>query len=65
MNTGPITPDRVAEMIRAGLPGATVQVESDDNTHFGARIVATRGEEPLASGVEAARTRGRSVKPLH
>ena len=50
MNTGPITPGRVAEMIRAGLPGATVQVESDDNTHFGARVVATQfaGLRPIA-----------------
>jgi acid stress-induced BolA-like protein IbaG/YrbA len=50
MNTGPITPDRIAEMIRAGLPGATVQVESDDNTHFGARVVATQfaGLRPIA-----------------
>jgi acid stress-induced BolA-like protein IbaG/YrbA len=45
-----MTPDRVAEMIRAGLPGATVQVESDDNTHFAARIVATQfaGLRPIA-----------------
>jgi acid stress-induced BolA-like protein IbaG/YrbA len=50
MNTGPITPDRVAQMIRAGLPDATVQVESDDNTHFAARIVATQfaGLRPIA-----------------
>jgi acid stress-induced BolA-like protein IbaG/YrbA len=50
MNTGPITPDRVTEMIRAGLPGAAVQVESDDNTHFAARIVATQfaGLRPIA-----------------
>ena len=50
MNTGPITPDRVAEMIRAGLPGATVQVESPDNTHFAARIVAAQfaGLRPIA-----------------
>ena len=45
-----MTPDRIAEMIRAGLPGATVQVESDDNTHFGARVVATQfaGLRPIA-----------------
>jgi acid stress-induced BolA-like protein IbaG/YrbA len=45
-----MTPGRVAEMIRAGLPGATVQVESDDNTHFAARIVATQfaGLRPIA-----------------
>jgi acid stress-induced BolA-like protein IbaG/YrbA len=50
MNTGPFTPDRVAQMIRAGLPGATVQVESDDNTHFAARIVAAQftGLRPIA-----------------
>jgi acid stress-induced BolA-like protein IbaG/YrbA len=50
MNTGPITPDRVAQMIRAGLPDANVQVESDDNTHFAARIVAPQfvGLRPIA-----------------
>ena len=50
MNTGPITPGRVAEIIRAGLPGATVQVESDDNTHFASRIVASQfaGLRPIA-----------------
>ena len=42
MNSSPITPGRIAEMIRAGLPGATVQVESDDNTHFASRIVAAQ-----------------------
>jgi len=46
----PVTPDRVAELIRAGLPGATVHVESDDNTHFAARIVAAQfaGKRPIA-----------------
>ena len=50
MNTAPITPERVADMIRAGLPGATVQVESDDNTHFASRIVASQfaGLRPIA-----------------
>jgi acid stress-induced BolA-like protein IbaG/YrbA len=50
MNTGPVTPAKVADMIRAGLPGATVQVESDDNTHFASRIVATQfaGLRPIA-----------------
>jgi len=45
-----MTPDRVAEMIRTGLPGATVQVESDDNTHFAARIIASQfaGLRPIA-----------------
>jgi len=46
----PMTPDRVADQIRAGLPGATVQVESDDNTHFAARVVASQfaGKRPIA-----------------
>jgi acid stress-induced BolA-like protein IbaG/YrbA len=37
-------------MIRAGLPGATVQVESDDNTHFASRVVAAQfaGLRPIA-----------------
>lgn len=49
MNT-PVTPDRVAELIRAGLPGATVRVQSDDNTHFAARVVAAQfaGKRPIA-----------------
>jgi acid stress-induced BolA-like protein IbaG/YrbA len=34
-------PEKVAELIRAGLPGAHVVVESDDQTHFAARIVAS------------------------
>jgi len=35
-----MNPEQVAQLIRAGLPGADVRVESDDNTHFAARIVA-------------------------
>ena len=35
-----MSPHQVAELIRAGLPGAEVRVESDDNTHFAARVVS-------------------------
>ena len=35
-----MSPEEVARLIRAGLPGAQVQVESDDHTHFNARVVA-------------------------
>ena len=35
-----MNPEDVARLIRAGLPGAQVRVQSDDNTHFAARIVA-------------------------
>jgi acid stress-induced BolA-like protein IbaG/YrbA len=37
-------PEDVARLIRAGLPGAEVRVESEDNTHFAARIVAREFE---------------------
>ncbi len=33
-------PDKVAELIRAGIPGADVRVLSDDQTHFSAVVVA-------------------------
>jgi len=35
-----MNPEQIAELIRTGLPGADVRVESDDNTHFAARVVA-------------------------
>ena len=46
-----MTPEQIAELIRAGLPGADVRVESDDNVHFAARIVAPavrRQARPIA-----------------
>jgi acid stress-induced BolA-like protein IbaG/YrbA len=48
--TVPVTPDRIAELIRAGLPGASVRVESDDNTHFAARVITAEfaGKRPIA-----------------
>jgi acid stress-induced BolA-like protein IbaG/YrbA len=33
-------PAQVAELIRAALPDAEVVVESDDQTHFNARVVS-------------------------
>jgi acid stress-induced BolA-like protein IbaG/YrbA len=33
-------PEQIAALIRAALPGAIVRVESEDNTHFAARVVA-------------------------
>ena len=35
-----MSPDEVARLIRAGLPGAQVEVQSDDQTHFAARVIA-------------------------
>jgi acid stress-induced BolA-like protein IbaG/YrbA len=45
-----MTKDQVAKLIQAGMPGATVVVESDDDVHFAARIVsaAFAGKRPLA-----------------
>ncbi|HXY98031.1 MAG TPA: BolA family protein [Steroidobacteraceae bacterium] len=42
--------DEVARLIRAGLPGAQVEVRSDDQTHFAARVVAREfaGKRSLA-----------------
>ncbi len=33
-------PEEVARLIRAGFPGAQVQVQSPDRTHFSARVIA-------------------------
>jgi acid stress-induced BolA-like protein IbaG/YrbA len=35
-----MNPEEVARLIRAGLPGAQVEVRSDDQTHFAARVIA-------------------------
>ncbi len=45
-----MTPEQVAELIRAGLPQAEVRVASDDDTHFEAQIVcaAFTGKRSLA-----------------
>ena len=50
MNSNTMTPTRIADLIRAGLPGATVRVESDDNTHFASQVVAPQfaGLKPIA-----------------
>ncbi len=50
MNQTVITAERVGELIRAGLPGAEVRVESDDNVHFAAVVVSGQfsGLRPIA-----------------
>lgn len=35
-----MTPEQVAALIRAGLPDAQIQVESEDNRHFAVRVIA-------------------------
>jgi acid stress-induced BolA-like protein IbaG/YrbA len=36
-----MTPSEIEQLIQTGLPGASVTVNSDDNTHFEAIIVST------------------------
>jgi len=58
-----MNPEQVAELIRAGLPGAEVLVRSDDNTHFAARVVCTQfaGKRNLARHQLIYRTLGERV----
>jgi len=55
-----VHPEEVARLIRAGLPGAEVRVDSDDHTHFTARIVAREfvGKRSLARHQLVYRTLG-------
>jgi acid stress-induced BolA-like protein IbaG/YrbA len=55
-----MNPSQVAELIRAGLPGADVRVESDDNTHFAARVVSAEfaGKRAIARHQLVYRTLG-------
>ena len=50
MNQTIITPERLSELILAGIPDASVHVESDDNVHFAALVTSAQfaGLRPLA-----------------
>ncbi|MBU6378944.1 MAG: BolA/IbaG family iron-sulfur metabolism protein [Gammaproteobacteria bacterium] len=56
-------PEKVAELIRAGLPGAEVLVESEDQTHFATRVVsaAFAGKRSIARHQMVYRTLGELV----
>jgi acid stress-induced BolA-like protein IbaG/YrbA len=45
-----MTPRQVTDLILAGLPGATVDVQSEDDVHFAALVVSARfaGLRPIA-----------------
>lgn len=45
-----MSPEQIAELIQAGLPGAFVEVYGDDGVHFEALVVheAFQGKLPLA-----------------
>ena len=55
-----MNPEDIARLIRAGLPGAQVRVQSEDNTHFAARVVAREfeGKRSLARHQLVYRTLG-------
>ncbi|MDZ7767804.1 MAG: BolA/IbaG family iron-sulfur metabolism protein [Woeseia sp.] len=56
-------PTEIARLIESGLPDASVQVRSDDNTHFEAIVVAEvfSGKRPLARHQLVYRTLGSRV----
>jgi len=56
-------PHEVAELIRAGLPGSQVHVQSPDGTHFEARVVAAQftGKRAIARHQLVYRTLGARV----
>jgi acid stress-induced BolA-like protein IbaG/YrbA len=56
-------PTQVADLIRAGLPDAQVRVQSDDQTHFNARIVSAAfvGKRAIARHQMVYRTLGELV----
>ncbi|HLX23280.1 MAG TPA: BolA/IbaG family iron-sulfur metabolism protein [Usitatibacter sp.] len=63
-----MSPEQVAELIRTGLPGAQVLVQSDDDTHFAARVVAREfvGKRGLARHQLVYRTLGeRMGREIH
>ncbi len=45
-----MNPDEIEKLIRADMPDATVRVQSPDNTHFEAVVVAAEfeGQRPIA-----------------
>lgn len=58
-----MNPEQIATLIRAAMPDARVEVRSDDNTHFAARIISAgfSGLRPLARHQLVYRTLGESV----
>ena len=56
-------PEKVAELIRAGLPGALVVVQSEDQAHFATRVVSEAfvGKRSIARHQMVYRTLGELV----
>jgi acid stress-induced BolA-like protein IbaG/YrbA len=58
-----MNPTEVIRLIEAGLPGASVRVESEDNTHYAALVVASdfAGKRPIARHQMIYRTLGEKM----
>ena len=58
-----MTPRDIEQLISAGLPGCTVRVNSDDNTHFEAVVVSADfvGQRPLQRHQMVYRTLGEAM----
>lgn len=56
-------PAEIERLIEAGFDGATVEVRSDDNTHFSVLVVAREfeGKRPIARHQQVYRTLGTLV----
>jgi acid stress-induced BolA-like protein IbaG/YrbA len=55
-----MNPTQIEQLIRTGLPGATVQVRSEDNVHFEATVISAEfeGKRPLQRHQMVYRTLG-------
>jgi len=58
-----MTPSDIEQLIAVGLPGCSVQVRSDDNTHFEAVVVSAgfAGKRPLQRHQMVYRTLGEAM----
>ena len=58
-----MTPSDIAQLIAAGMPGCSVQVTSDDDTHFEAVVVSAdfAGKRPLQRHQMVYRTLGEAM----
>jgi acid stress-induced BolA-like protein IbaG/YrbA len=55
-----MNPTQIEQLIRTGLPGAIVQVRSEDNVHFEATVISAEfeGKRPLQRHQMVYRTLG-------
>ena len=58
-----MTPSDIEQLITAGMPGCSVQVTSDDDTHFEAVVVSAdfTGKRPLQRHQMVYRTLGEAM----